>query len=90
MCVKLHRPPGDRQKAFVSVWHDILLQKIIHSGCNILFRNECTFQVSVGQFKSCICNIPYSVPHSRFIVKLFFVCNLAIFTDETNFFGSSH
>jgi hypothetical protein len=59
----------DVERAFDSVWHDALLDKLIFKGCSIFlvqmiysFLNDRTFQVCVGKSKSSVCNIPYGVP----------------------------
>jgi hypothetical protein len=93
----------DVERAFDSVWHDALLR-----GCNIFlvqiiiysFLNDRTFQVSFGNSKSSVCNIPYGVPQGAVLSPTlynFFTsddptvdgCELATFADDTALFVSS-
>jgi hypothetical protein len=94
----------DVERAFDSVWHDALLHKLILRGYNLVriiysFLNDRTFQVSVGESKSSVCDIPYGVPQGTVLSQTpynFFTsdapkvngCELATFADDNALFVS--
>jgi hypothetical protein len=58
----------DVEKAFDSVWHEALMQKLLMKGCDIFltgsifsFLKNRSFQVCVGKAQSSSCDIPYGV-----------------------------
>jgi hypothetical protein len=88
----------DMERAFDAVWHDALVHKLILRGCNIFlvwtiysFLNDHTFQVSVGNSKSPISNIPYGVPQGAVLSPTLynFFTSDAQTVDDTVLFVSS-
>jgi hypothetical protein len=76
----------DVKKAFDSVWHDALLQKLIQGGCNNFlaqirhsFFSGRSFQVNVGKSKSSVCNIPYDVPQGAVLSPTLYI----LFTSDS-------
>jgi hypothetical protein len=80
---------------FLNSFSEVVIFFYIHS-----FLRGCTFQVSVGQFKSSICNIPYGVPQgavlSSTLYNLFTSdtptadgCKLATFANDAAIFVSN-
>jgi hypothetical protein len=66
----------DFEKAFDSVWHEVLLHKLLARGCYIslayfLFSERTLFSISVGKAQSSSCNVSYGVLTSQEKIELF-------------------